>query len=272
MKLDQGEVVDQWILNRTNFRGCWQGKGFWFERSDDQPINLQCPSRLIDPTRYRISFSDPDTGQWDGSGLFFAPGGKALYSICRSSYNEGGGCWQFSGAGGQSSRRLDPHQSRFGHEINLFHGRSRSMLVLIWMRSGQEWVLQVVGAVGFRCLESPVQEPERPTCGTVEAMLEPLRGWSGSVEHLIPMAGAGHQPSAPERVAFKPEEVLVNSCCATMPDGLMFSVPERFSTGKLRLEVGCRLAPDLFQQLSILFDETGQLTSWERRRFTSDAT
>ena len=125
-------MTDQWILNRRNFEGCWQGVGRWFERLGEQPIDWTVPTRVIDPTRYLISFSDPDTGLWDGSGLFFAPGGTAQYPISRSTYNGGGGCWQFEGAGGQSSRRLDPDQPRFGHEINLFHGRSRTMLVLIW--------------------------------------------------------------------------------------------------------------------------------------------
>jgi hypothetical protein len=28
------------------------------------------------------------------------------------------------------------------------------------------------------------------------------------------------------------------------------------------------LSPDLFQQISILFDESGELTCWERKKFT----
>ena len=264
-------MLDQWSLNRSNFEGCWQGKGSWFERSGDEPIDLLQPSRLIDPTRYEITFSDPETGLWDGSGLFFAPGGTAVYSISRSTYNAGGGCWQFDGAGGQSSRRLDGEQARFGHEINLFQGRSRSMLVLIWMRSREQWLLQVVGAVAFRCQDSPFQEPERPTCGTLADRLEPVRGWRGSLQRLIPMKGVGNQPSAPEQVQFAPEQLLINSCSAVMPDGLVFSVPESLPTGAFRLEVGCLLGPALFQQLSLLFDAKGELTCWERRRFIRDA-
>ena len=72
----------------------------------------------------------------------------------RATYNAGGGCWQLPGAGGQSSRGLDPERPRFGHEINLFCGRSRSMLVLLWEPLDGNWRLQRVGAVGFRCLNS----------------------------------------------------------------------------------------------------------------------
>ena len=267
---DQGAVSDQWSLNRSNFEGCWQGKGSWFERNGDEPMDLLQPSRLIDPTRYEITFSDPETGLWDGSGLFFAPRGQARYSISRSTCNAGGGCWQFDGTGGQSSRRLDVQQPRFGHEINLFQGRSRSMLVLIWIRSGEQWLLQVVGAVGFRCQASSFQEPERPPCRSLPELLEPLRGWSGSVQRLIPLAGVDSQPSGSEQVRFVPEELLINPCSAVMPDGLVFSVPERMTSGPFRLEVGCLLSPDLFQQISILFDESGELTCWERKKFTSD--
>ena len=126
--------MDQWTLNRCNFEGQWRGRGAWFGRDATEKLDLASPIRVIDPTTYDISFSDPDNGVWDGSGLFFAPGGRATYAISRDSYNKGGGCWQFEGAGGQSSLSLDPCRGRFGHEINLFHKRSRSMLVLIFLR------------------------------------------------------------------------------------------------------------------------------------------
>lgn len=263
-------MTDQWILNRRNFEGCWQGVGRWFERQGHQPIDWDTPSRVIDPTRYLISFSDPDTGLWDGSGLFFAPEGKAQYPIRRSTYNAGGGCWQFEGAGGQSSRRIDPDQSRFGHEINLFQGRSRSMLVLIWIRSSDQWLLQLVGAVGFRCSNAAKHEPERPTCGTPNALLDPLRGWKGSMQRLIPGVGVELQPSAPRSLQFDPEQLLIHPCSVVMADGLVFSVPEQLPRDDFRLEVGGLLGPELFQQVSILFNASGELTAWERRRFQPD--
>ena len=153
-------MTDQWTLNRCNFAGHWQGCGSWFERDGSGRLDLQHPTRRIDPTTYAISFSDDDHGVWDGSGLAFAPGGQATYPISRATYNAGGGCWQFPGAGGQSSRGLDAERPRFGHEINLFCGRSRSMLVLLWEPLDGCWRLQRVGAVGFRCLNSPDPESD----------------------------------------------------------------------------------------------------------------
>ena len=69
-------MTDQWTLNRLNFEGCWQGRSEWFGRDGTGALDLVAPQRVIDPTTYSISFSNPDTGVGDGSGLFFAPGGQ----------------------------------------------------------------------------------------------------------------------------------------------------------------------------------------------------
>ena len=260
-------MTNQWTLNRLNFEGCWQGRGCWHVRDSEGDLNFATPTRVITPTRYAISFSDEDTGVWDGSGLFFAPDGKATYAISRDSYNAGGGCWQFAGAGGQSSRRLDAGASRFGHEINLFQARSRSMLVLIWEPIDHHWRLQVVGAVGFRCLQGQSVEPERPICASPEALLEPLRGWQGSSERLTPSEAIQGQPSAPQPVVFDPEQLLRHDCSAVMADGLVFSVPEQLPNAAFRLEIGGLLGPALFQQVSVLFDSAGTLTAWQRSTF-----
>ena len=84
------DMTDQWTLNRRNFAGHWQGCGSWFERDGSGRLDLQHPTRRIDPTTYAITFSDDDHGVWDGSGLAFAPGGKATYPISRATYNAGG--------------------------------------------------------------------------------------------------------------------------------------------------------------------------------------
>ena len=165
------DMMDQWALNRLNFQGCWQGRGTWFGRDSEDRLDLESPVRVMDPTTYDISFSDPDTGVWDGSGLFFASSGQARYDISRNTYNTGGGCWQFQGAGGQSSLVPDPDRRRFGHEINLFHDRSRSMLVLIWEPVGTRWRLQLVGTVGFRCRKTSAPEPKRPASMPLKVML-----------------------------------------------------------------------------------------------------
>ena len=61
-------MTDQWTLNRRNFAGHWQGCGHWFEQDGSGRLDLQHPTRRIDPTTYAISFSDDDHGVWDGSG------------------------------------------------------------------------------------------------------------------------------------------------------------------------------------------------------------
>ena len=261
------DIKDQWTLNRLNFQGCWQGRGAWFGRDADDRLDLASPIRVMDPTTYDISFSDPDTGVWDGSGLFFAPGGQARYDISRSSYNTGGGCWQFQGAGGQSSLTPDPDRRRFGHEINLFHGRSRSMLVLIWEPVGTRWRLQLVGTVGFRCRMAPAPEPERPAFRTAEAMLAPLQGCSGVAETFRPQPGCIGQVSTPQPTVFIPDQFMRYERTAVTQAGLIFSVPEYLPEGSFQLEIGGLLGVGLFQQLSILFDANSRLSAWERRRF-----
>ena len=260
-------MTDQWVLNRLNFQGCWQGRGRWFGRDSQDRLDLASPVRVMDPTTYDISFSDPDTGVWDGSGLFFAQGGKARYEISRSTYNTGGGCWQFQGAGGQSSLVPDPDRRRFGHEINLFHDRSRSMLVLLWEPVGTRWRLQLVGAVGFLCRNTSVRKPERLASMSPEAMLASLGGWSSVAETFWPQPGCIGQVSAAQPSVFVPEQFMRHARTAVMPAGLIFSVPEYLPDGAYQLEIGCLHTVELFQQLSIVFDVNGHLTAWERRRF-----
>ena len=260
-------MTDQWELNWLNFQGCWQGRGTWFGRDSEDRLDLESPVRVMDPTTYDISFSDPDTGVWDGSGLFFAPGGQARYDISRSTYNTGGGCWQFQGAGGQSSLAPGLDRRRFGHEINLFYGRSRSMLVLIWEPMGTRWRLQLVGAVDFRCRKTSLAEPERPASTPPEAMLATLEGWSSLAETFQPQPGCIGRVSSLEPSAFVPEHFMRHERTAAMPAGLIFSVPEYLPDGAYQLEIGCLHTVELFQQLSIVFDANGHLTAWERRRF-----
>ena len=264
------DMVDQWALNRLNFQGCWQGRGTWFGRDSEDRLDLESPVRVMDPTTYDISFSDPETGVWDGSGLFFAPGGHARYDISRSSYNTGGGCWQFQGAGGQSSLVPDSDRRRFGHEINLFHDRSRSMLVLIWEPVGTRWRLQLVGAVGFRCRKTSAPEPKRPVSMPPKAMLTSVEGWTSEAETFRPQPGCIGQVCAAQPSVFVPEQFMRHEQTAVMPAGLIFSVPEYLPDGPYQLEVGCLHTAGLFQRLSIVFDANGHLTSWERRRFLAD--
>lgn len=87
---------------------------------------------------------------------------------------------------------------------------------------------------------------------------------------MTPTAGVDAQASVPEPLQFDPEQLLIHPCSSVMPDGMVFSVPEQLPRGEFRLEVGGLLGPELFQQVSIVFSASGELTAWERRRFQPD--
>ena len=82
------------------------------------------------------------------------------------------------------------------------------MLVMLWEPRDGAWWLQAVGAVAFRCRDAAALEPERPTCGTPEALLEPVRGWSGQAESLRPQPGVMARVSDPRSVVFEPDQLL----------------------------------------------------------------
>jgi len=266
----------QWTLNRLNFEGCWQGASRWYLRAEQHPtapLAFDQPDRLIADTRYAIHFSDADTGVWDGSGLLFAPDGRRRLPLSRQGYNQGGSCWQFLGAGGQSSLTVDPAAPRFGHEINHFHGRSRSMLVLLWDRqppAAQPWRLSAVAAVPFRCSLSEPPEPARPPA-SAEHILAAVEGWPGSEEVLHPGQWPDRDPDPRPAAPFRPELFAAAGRCAALADRLLFAVPEELPEGGFRLETGCLLTPQLFQQISLQFNAGQRLERIERRRFSPGA-
>ena len=274
-------------LNRRNFEGRWCGTSQWFLRDARGQLDLEQPSRVIEGTCYAIDFSDADTGVWDGAGLLFAPDGRRRLPLSRAGYNSTGQCWQFAGAGGQSSLAVDPAQSRFGHELNLFLGgpewRSRSMLVLLWGRRdpsadtpGQgfpTWRLDAVGAVPFRCGLSPAAEPPRTQRPWQEVLAE-QRGWPGQLEQLEPGSWPSFDPRPEPCEPFDPDLLALERPGGGLPlvagcvDGLVFAVPEVLPAAAFRLQVGCRLAADRFDLISIAFGDDQRLRAWERRRFS----
>ena len=232
---------------------------------DDGELDLQQPTTVVENTRYAISFEDADTGLWDGTGLFLAPGGAAQYPLSRSTYNGSGACWQFEAAGGQSSLEVPTDLPRFGHEINFFCGRSRSMLVLLWKPDGSEWRLNAIGAVAFRCQLSEEQEPARAPAQLDRSVAGAVAGLLWCDRTLPPQPGPG-QPSVPEPISWDPQPFLEAEVHGVFADGLVCGVPERLPGAGFRLEVGC-LQPSRFQQLSIVFDDQRRLQCWERRLF-----
>ena len=83
-------MTDQWERNRLNFEGVWQGNRHWYVRRDNGELDFRQPTSVVGNTRYAINFEDADTGLWEGTGLFFAPGGAAHYALSRSTYNASG--------------------------------------------------------------------------------------------------------------------------------------------------------------------------------------
>ncbi len=266
----------QWLLNRRNFEGRWCGTSHWYLR---QPavqgaagvLDLEQPSREISDTCYAISFSDADTGLWDGSGLLLAPGGRRQLPLTRASYNRGGQCWQFPGAGGQSSLAVDPAQPRFGHEVNLFSGRSRSMLVLLYApldsRDQRSWLLDAVGVVAFRCALSNPADPARPAAAAWQSVLAEQEGWPGTLESLTPGAWPCEDPQPQPCAPFRAADFACHGLTAGFADGLLCSLPEQLPAGAFVLQVGCRLNADHFHQVSLRFDAAQRLRAWELRRF-----
>ena len=91
-------------------------------------------------------------------------------------------------------------------------------------------------------------------------------GWHGVLEQLYP--GADGLPSAP--VASEPFAVgnfQRYGITAAFSDGLICSVPEIIPERAFTLEVGCRVASDRFQQLSLIYDDEHRLHHWERRTY-----
>ncbi|MCP9886877.1 hypothetical protein KBY96_02865 [Cyanobium sp. ATX 6A2] len=266
----------QWELNRRNFQGRWCGTSHWYRRPREGdaaagPLDLAHPSRTITDTTYAISFSDADTGLWDGSGLLLAPGGRRRLPLSRSTYNRGGMCWQFAGAGGQSSLALDPAQPRFGHELNLFHRRSRSMLVLLYAPVGSgealRWQLDALAAVAFRCSLSSPADPPRPPATAWRQLLAEQEGWPGSVERLEPHRWPAEDPPPQPCAPFRAAHFALHERTAGFADGLVCSLPEQLPAGAFVLQVGCRLDAERFHQVSLRFDGDQRLAAWELRRF-----
>ena len=86
----------QWELNKQNFRAQWECDMNWYMRSSDattsnQDLWTQFPVEVKKDVSYTISFSDSDTGIWDGKNLRFAPGGAMKLNLSRLGYNGGPG-------------------------------------------------------------------------------------------------------------------------------------------------------------------------------------
>ncbi|WP_043368577.1 hypothetical protein [Cyanobium sp. PCC 7001] len=269
----------QWQLNRENFEGRWQGPTRWYGRNDEGALDLKNPELELPHSTYTIQFDSPSSGSWHGVGLRFAPGGERRIPLAAHTYNQGGSCWQFPGAGGQSSLQVpEPPAaggaagSRFGHEINLFQGRSRTMLVALWLpqpgapQGARPWRLDQLAVTPFRCSLGP-QDPPRPAVDHPQEFLEPLSGWVGERERLQPGRWPEHDEPAEACETFEPAGFNAAGLAAGFADGLVACLPEWLPEAAFTLEVGALLEPHLFTRITLRFNAAGQLEAWERRRY-----
>jgi len=254
----------QWRLNRRNFRGRWQGEVHWYGRRDGR-LDLATPLETL-PSTYAIDFSDDDTGTWHGTGLRFAPGGERLLPLSRATYNRGGGCWQFAGLGGQSSLAMGD-EGRSGHEVNVFTGRSRSMLIVLYEPDAEGVPrLESVAATAFRCGLGPPDPPRRRS-GSAAELLGWVRGWQGEEEELAPDRWPALDPDPVAVAPFEPEEFAEHPLTVRFDDDLVLSVPERIGQGPFTLHFGCLLDADRFVEVGIEHDARHRLRRWRLRRY-----
>ena len=255
----------QWALNRANFDGHWQGPTRWYLRGPGG-FDFQRPSLEIPQSTYAISFSDADHGTWHCTGLRFAPGNERILPLSRSTYNSGGSCWQFPGAGGQSSLTMTSEAPRFGHEVNLFSGHSRSMLIALYAPLGDGAVqLESVAATPFRCQRGEIDPPRAPLASAAE-LLERVCGWPGERQVLEPGVWPEASPAAEPIAGFEPAAFALHDHTTAFDDNLVCSLPDRLPTGAFQLQFGCLLQADHFAQVCLSFDANHRLSRWEFRR------
>ena len=144
------------------------------------------------------------------------------------------------------------------------------MLVLLWEPFDGRWRCNAQGG-GLPLFKQLNPEPDVRMRNN-GALLAPMQGWSGERHTLRPQPGVNAKAENAAPVVFEPSQLLHNDCSAAMPDGLVFSVPSEIPEQTFSLEIGGHLSADLFQQISIHFDESGQLRAWERRLFRNGAT
>jgi hypothetical protein len=254
----------QWRLNRQNFRGRWQGEVHWYGRRDGL-LDLSTPLETLAST-YAIDFSDDDTGTWHGTGLRFAPGGERLLPLSRATYNRGGGCWQFTGLGGQSSLEMGS-EGRSGHEVNVFSGRCRSMLIVLYEPDAEGVPrLESVAATAFRCGLGP-PDPPRQRSGSAAELLESVRGWQGEEEELEPGRWPAADPDPVPVGPFEPAVFAAHPLTGRFVDDQVFSVPERIEQAPFTLHFGCRLDAGRFVHVRIEHDADRRLRRWRLRRY-----
>ena len=258
----------QWELMKRNFLGKWQGTALWYESdvhgsfvASMKGEVLPPPSLSIPDTEYFIYSLDADTVIWHGKGLKFAPGGEKILNISRATTNASGRSFNIGGAGGQCS--VDFKSSSFGMEINFFHERSRSMIIVLYKpgSTSGKFFLDRICIVPFRCglgYSFPLKPSQTAVRRSVSTLLAGLSEktcrmqWMSHSRALDETDG-GEVQTMPTRSMLLFEDSdsrLVQS----FDDDLVCSVPlEVTAEQHCELVFGCRHTDHLFQAVTIVY-------------------
>lgn len=241
-------------------------------------LDLDAASQVIDDSCYHISFTDADTGTWDGTGLRLAPGGKKLLRISRKTCNASGKVVGFLGCGAQVSTNLHGGPMA-GIEANFFFNRSRSMIVVLYRKASEPragaaaMTLNSVAVAPFRCAFG-CDVPRTDTVTPLPELLAAVAGWAGQEQsypanRVLEDEGewrAVADPFAPSHVLnLVPEPRIAKA----FRDGLFFVGPPTLVPGvPVRWVVGVRHSGGgPFKVLVIDFDAQGDRVGQTLREY-----
>ena len=267
LQSSSSSTTSQWDLFVRNYNGNWVGKTTWYDRDElRNTLDFQNAAEAIE-SRYNISFSDPDTGIWEGYGLRFSNGTRIL-PLSRSTYNLQGSVWQFPGAGGLGSLVVDQNTNKSMQEVYFFHENVGAMILVIFSKEASKngrLVLKSVGTLPF-VRQSGSQVFAKPELDThkkeLRNILDTISGWQGQRMSLGPKAALPERSDACGK--FDSSPYLTSPFSASLEAGLVLAVPEYIdsTTPPFEMRFGCLQSRNLFKQVVISFDAEGKLAQW----------
>ena len=256
----------QWELFKHNFLGKWQGRGLWYDSDDHTSFvanlrskELPPPSKIMPEMESSFYSLDADTVLFRGKGFRISPGGERKFS--RTTFDELGHRFLIGQTGGQCS--VDFKSSSFGMEINFFHERSRSMIVVLYKpgSTSGKFFLDRICIAPFRCglgcsfPLKPLQTAVRRSVSTLLAGLseKTCRMQWMSHSHALDETDGGEVQTMPTRSMLLFEDSdsrLVQS----FDDDLVCSVPLEVAADQdSKLVFGCRHTDHLFQAVTVSY-------------------
>lgn len=286
-KMDAAQDM-YWKLLKENFRGKWQGNTTWYIKNQGngnggnldhdtfiaqmKGATLPAPA-LIKKSQHHIYFLDAETGVWHGTGLRFTPEDEKVLPLNRETFTES--AFLFQGMGGQCN--VDTNTNRFFAELNFFHERSRSMIIVMYCLDSAcgRLLLDSICICPFRCglgCNFPLKPPQTEVRGSVNTLLLSLRGktchkqWRNRTNALNEANGgelceyptiAIQSFSDPERVVQLFDDDLVCSIPATIQPG-----------GGCELYFACFHTPNYTQILTLTYDSKGKIEQYTLEKWS----